>query len=147
MTVRLRVVGSDDSHREVTSLREWLGRESLLRGHIHVELEPIRPGEMGGLENILVVAVGSSGAATVLARSVTVWLQQRRSELRVEITGRDGSHVGIDAKGPVAEGIATLADQLGRMIGAPVCGEENSDVDAGRTPVEGGPDRDEPLLS
>lgn len=139
MSVQLRIIGSDDPHRESQSLRDWIGRESLLRGRVRAEHQPIQPGEMGALEQVLIVTLGSGGAVTMLARSVTMWLQQRRSELRVEVTAPDGSRAVINASGPAADHVATL-------FAASTPDEENVDVSAGRASFQSGPDRHEPLF-
>ncbi|MFI2475600.1 hypothetical protein [Nocardia xishanensis] len=55
MDVQLRVTGSHDLHHELVSLREWTSRESLLRGHVRAEHQPIRTGEMGAWEDVLIV--------------------------------------------------------------------------------------------
>ncbi|MEU0502025.1 hypothetical protein [Nocardia sp. NPDC005998] len=138
MDVQLRVAGSHDPHRELVSLRDWTSRESLLRGRVRAEHQPIRPGEMGALEEVLIVALGGGGAATVLARSVSVWLQQRRSELRVEVTTPDGTRVEITGAGPAA-------DQIAKIFETYTPDEEISNAVAGRPSLPGGPDRHEQL--
>ncbi|MGY1868209.1 MULTISPECIES: effector-associated constant component EACC1 [Nocardia] len=138
MDVQLRVAGSHDLHHELVSLRDWTSRESLLRGHVRAEHQPIRTGEMGGLEEVLIVALGSGGAATVLARSIAVWLQQRRSELRVEVTAPDGTRVEITGAGPAA-------DQIAKIFEAHNPDKESSNAVAGRPSFPGGPDRHEQL--
>jgi hypothetical protein len=52
---------------------------------------------MGGISDTLTVAVGSGGALTVLATSISVWLRHRRSDLTVEITIGDRT-AKIDGK-------------------------------------------------
>ena len=46
----------------------------------------------------LIVGVISSGAATVLARSLQVWLVQRRADVKLNVTGPQGRQVSLDAK-------------------------------------------------
>ena len=106
MQAKVRVLGSRDAEGDFRSLRDWLAREPELRGGVRTEEKPVRPGELGALEDVLMVALGSGGAATVLARSVSVWLQQRRSELSVEITAPNGTHVEITGAGPASDQIA-----------------------------------------
>ncbi|WP_301303556.1 effector-associated constant component EACC1 [Streptomyces griseoviridis] len=48
----------------------------------------------GGLD-VLVVALGSGGAATLLVQSVSTWLNQRRSDVTVTIRATDGREVSI----------------------------------------------------
>lgn len=112
MQAMLRVVGSRDPERDFRSLRDWLSEEPELRGGVQVADRPVRPGEMGAIEDVLMVAVGGGGAATVLARSVAVWLQRRRSGMSVRITAPDGTHVEITGAGPAA-------DQIAKTLGLP----------------------------
>ncbi|MEV6340283.1 hypothetical protein AB0M12_36845 [Nocardia vinacea] len=108
MQARLEVLGGRDPHEEFMSLRDWLGREPQFRGGVRAAERVVKPGEMGTLEDVLIVALGSGGAATVLARSVSVWLQQRRSGLSVRVTGPNGHCVEIAAEGPAADQVAKL---------------------------------------
>lgn len=108
--VRLEVVGSDNQNDELGSLRHWLGDEPEFRGRVRVVEAPLQPGRMGGLADFLSVAVASGGALTVLARSVSVWLEQRRSNLTVKIVNADGSSQEISAYGPAADTVAEKLD-------------------------------------
>ncbi len=110
MKARLHVIGGDDTHAELSSLRQWLSSESEFRGRVRIEEAPIQPGHMGGLAEALTVALGSGGALAVLAGSVSVWLQQRRSQLTVKIVNPDGSSQEITASGPAADTLATKVD-------------------------------------
>jgi hypothetical protein len=71
---------------------------------------PIADGQMGGLAEVLSVGLASGGALTVLAASVSVWLEQRRSSLTVKIVNEDGSSQEITAAGPAADIIAAKVD-------------------------------------
>ncbi|MFD5831917.1 hypothetical protein ACFWGZ_41205, partial [Lentzea sp. NPDC060358] len=64
-------VSGEDDQVHLRSLRDWLTREDLFRGRLSLRGEAPRPGQMGAAVEVLMVAVGSGGAATVLARSVT----------------------------------------------------------------------------
>jgi hypothetical protein len=71
---------------------------------------------MGAALDVLTVAVGTGGAASVLARSVTTWLIQRRADITVTVTAKDGSCVEVDvrrARDPeaVIRQVATLAER------------------------------------
>jgi hypothetical protein len=48
---------------------------------------------MGGLADGLIVALGGGGTLTVLARSLSVWLKQRRADVKIEVRGPDGRSV------------------------------------------------------
>lgn len=110
MEARLLVIGSDDVQGELASLRRWLGDEPEFRGRVRFEEAPVRAGQMGGLAEALSVGIASGGALTVLAKSVSVWLRERRSTLTVKIVNPDGSSQEITASGPAAESLAVKVD-------------------------------------
>lgn len=87
--LRLRITGEDAASR-LRSLHRWLGHEDELRGRVELRNRPIAPGEMGGVVDVLTVAIGSSGAGAVLirslARSVSTWLTQSRADVSVTVT-------------------------------------------------------------
>jgi hypothetical protein len=110
MEARLELVGGDVGHDELSSLWRWLGDEAEFRGRVRIEEAPVQAGQMGGLAEALTVALTSGGALTVLAGSVSVWLQQRRSTLTVKIVNPDGSAQEITASGPAADTLAAKVD-------------------------------------
>jgi hypothetical protein len=89
---------------ELYSLFDWLQRADELRGRIRMELRQPGPHEMGGVVEMLSVALGSGGAAAVLAGSLATWLQTRRARISVEfVTGESGEtvrKVEVDAGNP-----------------------------------------------
>jgi hypothetical protein len=92
--LRITVDGQDS---DVVSLRDWLRGEPQLRGHLRQGETATPAGAMGSFAE-LVVGVISSGAATVLARSLQVWLVQRRADVKLNVTGPHGRQVTLDAK-------------------------------------------------
>ncbi|NDZ77081.1 hypothetical protein G3I19_00795 [Streptomyces sp. SID10853] len=98
MSARVRIAEGHDVAAELASLHQWLAREDALRGRVRIEQRPIGAEHMGALADTLVVAVGSGGAGAVLARSVSVWLQQRRSDVTVEVTSPTGDKVTVAAR-------------------------------------------------
>ncbi|OIJ68436.1 hypothetical protein WN71_008435 [Streptomyces mangrovisoli] len=46
---------------------------------------------------MLTVLLGSGGASAVLARSLTVWLQTRRSDVKITVSTPDGNSVTVEA--------------------------------------------------
>lgn len=83
---------------ELFALRDWLAAEDSLRGLVSPLRPRPKPGEMGGVVDVLTVALGSGGAGVVLVRALCTWLVQRRADVAVTITAPDGTHVQVDAK-------------------------------------------------
>jgi hypothetical protein len=108
MHAKLRVIGTNEPFEEVQNLRSWLGNEREFRGRVDLDAAAVRPGEMGALVDVLTVAVASGGAVTVLANSVSLWLQQRHSALKVEVVNPDGACTTITAEGHVADEMAKM---------------------------------------
>ncbi|ONK12196.1 hypothetical protein STBA_29360 [Streptomyces sp. MP131-18] len=98
MQFRIRIAAGQDVARELESLRRWLESETELRGMSDVERLPVGTGQMGLLSDTLTVALGTGGAVTVLAGSLSGWLRQRRSDVRIEIRTEDGRHVSVNAQ-------------------------------------------------
>ena len=97
MGFRLSVEGHPDAGLE--ELSEWLGQEALLRGLLSTEVVPPQAGQLGALAEVLVVAVGSGGAVSVLAASLKAFLSQpRHADIRIVASRPDGERVEIDAK-------------------------------------------------
>lgn len=98
MEVRLSVAGIDpvDGAQE---LGEWLREEPELRGKVAPVAAVPGAGEMGAVADVLIAAVGSGGAVSVLAASLKAFLSQpRRADVRVTLEGPDGRRVEVDAK-------------------------------------------------
>lgn len=112
--LRITVDGRDS---DAESLRDWLRSEPQLRGHLRQGETQALAGAMGSFTE-LIVGVISSGAATVLARSLQVWLAQRRADVKLNIAGPQGRQIVLDAKHiPDAEHLLNTA--LGWAEGAP----------------------------
>ncbi|GAA2644060.1 effector-associated constant component EACC1 [Streptomyces lunalinharesii] len=94
--LRLRLPGAA---AQLPSLLEWLRHEDGLRGRVRAVHAPPAPGEMGGALDVLAVAVGSGGVGAVLANCLSTWIAQRRSDLRITVSARDGRTLEVDAKG------------------------------------------------
>jgi Effector Associated Constant Component 1 len=108
MTPSVRIAVDGD---EMPLLREWLNAEPELRGRVTVAGGEAAPDEMGVVTE-LVVAVGAAvPMASVLARTVTTWLVQRRSDVTLTITGADGKKITVNAK-RVKDAEALIRDVL-----------------------------------
>ena len=92
-----RITLADGGPADLDALAEWLGAESELRGRVTRERPEIRPGQMGALSEVLLVALGSGGAITALIGAIPLWLKHRRSDLKVVVSDGDGRQVSIDA--------------------------------------------------
>ena len=98
MQARIQLVEGRDPAGELVSLKQWLTRDDELRGRVTVSQPQLSVDGMGGVADAVVVALGSGGAATVLAGSLSVWLRSRRADVTIEVTGPDGRNVRVVAK-------------------------------------------------
>ncbi|WP_394620230.1 hypothetical protein JNUCC0626_14335 [Lentzea sp. JNUCC 0626] len=95
MTPSVRIAVDGD---ELPLLREWLNAEPELRGRVTAVGGEVAPDEMGVATELVVAAGAAVPLASVLARAVTTWLVQRRSDVTLTITGPDGKKVTLNAK-------------------------------------------------
>jgi hypothetical protein len=83
------------SEAELRELREWLLDEQAgLRPEWRRGED--QPGWMGPVSETLQIAVGSTGVAAVLARSVRTWLETRRQPVRLKWRRPDGEEIEIN---------------------------------------------------
>ncbi|MFJ2650739.1 hypothetical protein ACIO1C_28975 [Streptomyces sp. NPDC087420] len=95
--LELRVSG-DDAETHLLALRDWLALEDVLRGRLEMRQSAPEPGHMGVALDVVAVALGSGGAGAVLARSLTTWLIQRRTDVKVSVVAADGRRVEVDVR-------------------------------------------------
>jgi hypothetical protein len=118
--VRISCVGGDRAGG-VESLSDWFRGEPELAGRLRVAGPRPGEGELGALADVLVVAVGSGGALSVLATSLKAWLAQpRRSDVRILVQRDDGQTVEIDASRVDGERVDAL---LRQALSGPLPGE------------------------
>jgi hypothetical protein len=102
-------VSGGDLIEDVASLWKWLRAERELVGTVHVVQRPPGDGELGGVVDVVAVALGSGGAGVVLAKSLTAWLQTRRPNVAITVKTKAGTvtvearNVGRDQVLPVLE--------------------------------------------
>ncbi|WNF25325.1 hypothetical protein RI138_00095 [Streptomyces sp. C11-1] len=97
MKAHIRLTG-ETAQAELTALADWLSREGELRGRSDIERPEARPGHMGGISEVVIVALGVQGAGTVLAASLSVWIRHRRPSADIEVTGPGGQSVKISLR-------------------------------------------------
>ncbi|MET0234817.1 MAG: hypothetical protein ABW224_09290 [Kibdelosporangium sp.] len=97
MRAAIEINDSADALAQFESLHGWLAESTSLRGALTLE-QTMKPGEMGGAADVLVVALGSGGAVTALAASLGSWLYSRRSHVKIKVTAADGSSIEVDVK-------------------------------------------------
>lgn len=106
-------VHCEDAAGGLDELAEWLGAETRLRGWVTRGSRTPAPDTLGA-DDVLVVAVGSGGALSVLTASLKTFLSlPRRSDIRIVVTSKDGSKVEVDAK-RVADVEALMRATFGR---------------------------------
>jgi hypothetical protein len=111
MELALHVSGPDEV-RELASLEEWLLEEPDLRTcAIERKAPDLQPDDMGGVADVLLVALGSGGAGAALASSLSVWLRTRVDHVTLRLKTDRGE---IEVK---ANGTGDVADQVRKIIG------------------------------
>lgn len=91
-------IRADGRQDELLALLDWLSHDDALRGRVRQVPARIRDERMsGGLYEMLAVALGASGIAPVLAKSLTTWLTHRHSDITLTLSRNDGTTIEIDA--------------------------------------------------
>ena len=120
MEVRISCVGRDRAVG-VESLSDWFRGEPELAGRLRVAGPMPGEGELGALADVLIVAVGSGGALSVLATSLKAWLARPRgSDVRIRVQRDGGQTVEIDASRVDDKRVDALVRQA---LGGPLSGE------------------------
>ena len=91
MNVQLTLSGESSYLAELKNLEDWLLDEPQLSG-CPVTRQPAtpKPGEMGALSDVLVVALGSGGMGAAFASSLSVWLRSRVADLSIRVRTERG---------------------------------------------------------
>lgn len=91
----IRTSGSAD---DLIELLEWFNDDDDLRGRVEMPSNRIRPGQMGDLYDVLVVAVGAGGIVPALTYSLTTWFTTRRSDIALTLEIDEHTALTLDAK-------------------------------------------------
>lgn len=106
---------------ELRQLRDWLLAEDELRGGVEMIERTPDPGRLGPILEGLRILADPGGA--VLASVLVAWIKQRRSSVKVRITGRGGKCISIDAERVRLMSADDLSELTGR-IARVAAGEE-----------------------
>ncbi|MEV5881583.1 hypothetical protein AB0L74_02445 [Streptomyces sp. NPDC052020] len=79
-------VDSAETVADQVALVAWLQAERGLHGRVRVAHAAPAENELGAALDLLTVSLGSGGIATILAGSLSAWLQNRRSQTTIRIT-------------------------------------------------------------
>jgi len=109
METRITTVDTGDVD-ELIALRKWLMDEEELRGRVTLVRKPIGTSELGAPFEAISLAVGTSGIAAALSRSLITWLQVRRSNLRIKVT-KNSRTIEVEASN-IEDARAILDDLL-----------------------------------
>ncbi|WP_457030806.1 effector-associated constant component EACC1 [Kitasatospora sp. P5_F3] len=92
-------VRGGDPVRELQELDEWLNGEPELRGRLKPRAAQPGPGELGAPFDVLIAAIGSGGAISVLAGSLHGFLTRPRgADVRISVSSPDGRSVELEAQ-------------------------------------------------
>jgi hypothetical protein len=115
--VEIAIRTERDDAAVTESLCDWLHADPDLGPSVRQGRTPPRPGQMGGVMDAVIVAVGSGGAVTALAPLLKSWLLRPRHahiKLEVETSPNGKRSVTLDAdrvrKEDIDEIIAALKD-------------------------------------
>lgn len=107
-------VDGDNARAALESLFDWLRHEEVLRGHIQLRPSTVTPETMGAFDETLLVVLGSGGAVSVLARSLTEWVKQRTSDVQLTLKRPNGETISVD--GRRIRDLAALTDIVSRFV-------------------------------
>lgn len=91
-------VEAGDRAAELRSLREWLVGEPALRGRVGFVEQAPPPGTLGGVVDVLTVALGQGGPAAALASVLIAWIRRRAGVVTVMLTRPDGTSIKVEGR-------------------------------------------------
>ncbi|GIF22022.1 hypothetical protein BJ973_002349 [Actinoplanes tereljensis] len=115
MDVQIVLAGAADPD-ELVELNDWLAGDPELRGRVTPRHAPPRPGTLGPLIELLLVAIGPGSTAAALGASLVTWIRGRRGQVSVIVTRPDGTTITLDAKRVRDLDTAALSAELNRIV-------------------------------
>ncbi|MEU0840384.1 hypothetical protein ABZ370_13060 [Streptomyces sp. NPDC005962] len=104
---------SANERKHLESLESWLRLDSNFQRKTRLS-GTLAEDDLGAAVELLAVAIGGGGVISVLATSLSAWLQQpRKSDITLKVTGPSGTTVEIDAKRATPQEVNEL---LGRAL-------------------------------
>ncbi|WP_326558517.1 effector-associated constant component EACC1 [Micromonospora sp. NBC_01796] len=96
------------------SLRLWLLDADELPGPVELRQQEPAPGELGGVTDAVVVALGSGGAGALLS-AVVSWIRHRTTDLTIKIDHSDGTSIELTADRLRGTDITQLGAEIDRL--------------------------------
>jgi hypothetical protein len=93
--VEIRISGGDEI-AEYAALAKVLNGDRELAGRVRTVMSPPAEGQLGGVIDLLAVALGSGGAGVVLGQALTEFVRGRRSDIKITVK-RGDTIVEVDA--------------------------------------------------
>jgi len=112
----ITVAGHDRaSTADLRSLRRWLTDVDELRGRVDLRQPPPASGELGAVADVLMVALGSGGAAGALVSALTSWIRHRTTDLDLIVTRPDGTTIEVSGRRLRALDASQLSGAIERL--------------------------------
>lgn len=94
-------ISAPDGSIDLRALADWFRVDDAFRGRIRLIEEPIRPGHMGGMIEVIAISVGGGGVANTLVRYLFTWLGKYGDRHSAHLTLKDdtGREVSLDVNG------------------------------------------------
>jgi hypothetical protein len=94
---QLWLTGSD-TPSDTRELETFLTSNPELRRWVTAQVAAPKPGSMGSVTDVLVVALGQGGTATALASVLISWIRRQRSKISVHTRCSCGKEITVSAE-------------------------------------------------
>jgi outer membrane lipoprotein SlyB len=111
-------IGTGNDPDQLRSLLDWLRQDDEVRGRLSFAPRCTPSGgQMGGVVDVLTVALGSGGAGAALAGALSTWLASRKVEIELTLTGPGGNRLVLKARH--GRDVAEVVRELERLVNPP----------------------------